>query len=68
MPAKAPYADARRRVETLIGIAAPALDLILLFGDRLSRAIGAPDDEPPAAVRRAESSRRPLDGATPAAD
>ena len=34
----------RERFEALIGLAAPALDLILAAGDRLSRAAG-PEDE-----------------------
>jgi hypothetical protein len=34
----------RERFEALIGLAAPALDLVLAAGDRLSRAVG-PEDE-----------------------
>jgi hypothetical protein len=34
----------RQRVETLIGLAAPALDLVLGIGDRVSRIVG-PEDE-----------------------
>ena len=35
----------RDRVERLIGIAAPALNLVLAFGDRLSRAVEPEDSE-----------------------
>ena len=35
----------RDRVERLIGIAAPALNLVLAFGDRLSRVVEPEDSE-----------------------
>jgi hypothetical protein len=35
----------RERVERLIAIAAPALNLVLAFGDRLSRAVEPEDSE-----------------------
>ena len=35
----------RERVERLIGIAAPALNLVLAFGDRLSRVVEPEDSE-----------------------
>ncbi len=35
----------RERVETLIGLAAPALNLVLAFGDRLSRVVEPEDSE-----------------------
>jgi hypothetical protein len=35
----------RERVETLISIAAPALNLVLAFGDRLSRIVEPEDSE-----------------------
>jgi hypothetical protein len=35
----------RERVETLIGLAAPALNLMLAFGDRLSRIVEPEDSE-----------------------
>jgi hypothetical protein len=40
----------RRRIEALIGVAAPALDLLLYAGDRVSRAVGRgePPPDPPA--------------------
>jgi hypothetical protein len=34
----------RRRVESLIALAAPALDLVLAAGDRVSRIVGGEDD------------------------
>jgi hypothetical protein len=34
----------RDRIEGLIGLMAPALDLVLAAGDRVSRLAGAPDD------------------------
>ena len=34
----------RARFERLIGLAAPALDLVLAAGDRLSRLVGAEDE------------------------
>ena len=34
----------RARFESLIGLAAPALDLVLAAGDRFSRIVGPPDD------------------------
>lgn len=34
----------RARVESLIGLAAPLLDLMLAAGDRVSRIAGPPDD------------------------
>jgi hypothetical protein len=48
----------RRRVEELISLAAPALDLLLFVGDRVSRVAGR-NEIPP------EPARRTL---TPAAD
>jgi hypothetical protein len=34
----------RARFETLIGLMAPALDLVLAVGDRVSRIVGPKDD------------------------
>jgi hypothetical protein len=34
----------RERVERVIGLAAPAFDLVLAAGDRLSRIVGRDDD------------------------
>jgi hypothetical protein len=44
----------RRRVETVIGFVAPALDLVLLAGEQVSRVAGRndPDPEPPRLARR----------------
>jgi len=41
----------RRRIERLIRLAAPALDLVLAAGDRVSRVVGR-DELPPDPVRR----------------
>jgi hypothetical protein len=35
----------RERVESLIGLAAPALDFVLLIGDRISRVVEPEDHE-----------------------
>jgi hypothetical protein len=35
----------RRRIESALRVAAPALDLLLAAGDRLSRAVDRADDE-----------------------
>ena len=54
----------RRRVEAVIGVAAPLLDLVLFAGDRLSRVAGRNDvdPEPPRLGRR--TARTPLGGPT----
>jgi len=44
MPSTPQQLRTRARFEALIGVAAPALDLVLTFGDRVSR-IGAPEDD-----------------------
>jgi hypothetical protein len=45
MPPPTPRQQQRRaRIEGLIGIAAPVLDLVLTAGDRLSRIVGRDDD------------------------
>jgi hypothetical protein len=43
--------ERRRRIERLIGLAAPALDLLLFAGDRLSRVAGR-NEIPPEPARR----------------
>jgi hypothetical protein len=54
----------RRRVEGLIGLAAPLLDLVLFAGDRLSRVAGRNEVDPePARLGRREA-RTPLGGPT----
>jgi hypothetical protein len=52
--------ERRRRVERLIGLVAPALDLLLFAGDRVSRVAGR-NEIPPEPARRALTSpaRRP---------
>ena len=58
----------RRQVERLIALAAPALDLLLYAGDRVSRVAGRNEiaPEPPRLGRR--SPRTPLGGPTGAPD
>jgi len=53
----------RRRIEALIGLAAPALDLLLAVGERVSRIAGRDeiDPEPSRRSLRAEV-RTPLGG------
>lgn len=54
----------RRRVEAVIGLAAPWLDVLLFAGDRLARVAGRNDvaPEPPRLGRR--PARTPLGGPT----
>jgi hypothetical protein len=53
-----------RRVEALIRVAAPALDLLLFAGDRLSRVAGRNQIDPEPARRTAlsGSARTPIGG------
>jgi hypothetical protein len=53
-----------RRVESLIRVAAPALDLLLFAGDRLARVAGRNeiDPEPPRRVMGAGPARTPIGG------
>jgi hypothetical protein len=53
----------RARVETLIAVAAPLLDLVLAAGDRLSRIAGPPDEY---VAIRAPSDAIDLEPAEPA--
>ena len=48
----------RRRIESLIGLVAPALDLLLYAGDRVSRVAGRHEIAPEPA-RRALTPSRP---------
>jgi hypothetical protein len=48
----------RRRVETLIGAAAPVLDVVLLAGEQLSRVAGRNDIEPEPPRRLDAAQRR----------
>jgi hypothetical protein len=55
----------RRRVERLIALAAPALDLLLYAGDRVSRVAGRNDVDPePPRLGRRGSERTPIGGPT----
>jgi hypothetical protein len=53
-----------RRIESLIRIAAPALDVLLFAGDRLSRVAGRNeiDPEPPRRTMGAGAARTPIGG------
>jgi hypothetical protein len=54
----------RRRMDALIGVAAPFLDALLLVGDRVSRVAGRNDIDPEPPRRLGESDRhRPIDPA-----
>ena len=59
MPSTPQQLQTRVRVEALIGLAAPALDLLLTFGDRFSRLVAPQDDYVPvrAAADRLELAR-----------
>jgi hypothetical protein len=59
---------ARRRLESLLRIAAPALDLLLLAGDRVSRVVDRSDDEPLPAIRYQGATRPLATGAWAARD
>ena len=48
----------QRRMETLIGAAAPFLDLLLAAGDRVSRVAGRNDIDPEPPRRLGEPERR----------
>jgi hypothetical protein len=50
----------RDRVEGLIALAAPALDLLLAVGERVSR-IAEPDDSEPYSVRSGPGASLPAD-------
>jgi hypothetical protein len=53
----------RARVEALVRVAAPALDLLLAAGDRVSRVAGRGDVEPEPSRRRLRAEpRTPLGG------
>ena len=64
MAARSPSQLARRRrIEALIGLAAPALDLLLAAGDRVSRVAGRGEIEPEPASRSLRAGvRTPLGG------
>jgi hypothetical protein len=53
----------RRRIEALIGLAAPVLDLVLYAGDRVSRVAGRGEIEPEPSRRSLRAdARTPLGG------
>jgi hypothetical protein len=53
----------RHRVETVIRLMAPALDLVLAVGDRVSRIVERDDPEYyPPRVERGPASQRPVGG------
>jgi hypothetical protein len=59
MPHRTPAQLARRRrLESLIGTAAPFLDLLLLAGDRVSRVAGRNDIDPEPPRRLGDRERR----------
>lgn len=53
-----------RRMESLIRLAAPALDLLLFAGDRVSRVVGRNeiDPEPPRRTMGTARARTPIGG------
>jgi hypothetical protein len=53
----------RRRVESLIGAIAPALDVVLFVGERVSRVAGRNDIDPEPARRLDPAERRARLGA-----
>jgi hypothetical protein len=57
-PMNADQLRTRRRVESLIRVMAPALDLVLAAGDRISRVVEPEDVEyyPPRVTRGAETT------------
>jgi hypothetical protein len=57
----------RRRVEELIRLAAPVLDLVLAAGDRVSRVAGRGQEEPEPARRLRDARSRTTIGGPPGA-
>ena len=57
----------RRRIESVIGVMAPALDLLLAAGDRISRVVEREDSEyyPPRVTRPGGSAEKPADSLPP---
>ncbi|MDQ6751324.1 MAG: hypothetical protein M3Z33_11300 [Actinomycetota bacterium] len=49
-PLSPEQAQRRRRIEGLIGLMAPGLDLVLAVGDRLGRVVSGPHDPEPLAA------------------
>jgi hypothetical protein len=50
-PPTAPQLAAAHRLEQVLRLVAPALDLVLAVGDRVSRVVDRSDDEPIRAIR-----------------
>jgi hypothetical protein len=65
MPSTPQQLQTRARVEAVIGLAAPALDLLLSFGDRVSRVVAPEDDYVPV---RAAADRLELNSPQPSAE
>jgi hypothetical protein len=65
MPSTPQQLQTRARFEAVIGLAAPALDLMLSFGDRVSRLVAPADDYVPV---RAAADRLELGRAQPSAE
>ncbi len=65
MPPTPQQLRTRGRFEALIGLAAPALDLVLSFGDRVSRIVAPEDDYVPV---RAAADRLELNSPRPSAE
>jgi hypothetical protein len=59
----------RGRIEAVLRVAGPALDLVLLAGDRVSRAVERdPDDEPAPAIPLTTAAAAPAVGSAPTND
>jgi hypothetical protein len=52
----------RGRIERVIGLAAPFLDVVLLVGDRVSRAAGRGQVDPDPPRRLGDRARTPIGG------
>jgi hypothetical protein len=65
MPSTPQQLQTQSRFEALIGLAAPALDLLLSFGDRVSRVVAPEDDYVPV---RAAADRLELGRGQPSAE
>jgi hypothetical protein len=64
-PLTAEQRKTRDRVETLISLAAPALNLVLAFGDRLSRIVEPEDSEyypVRSSITEGDAANRPASG------
>jgi hypothetical protein len=61
-PTTAGQLRTRRRVETVIRLIAPALDVVLAVGDRVSRVVERDDPEyyPPRVAQAPDTERPPL--------